>query len=157
MLSGSKIILAICIALGVALAVSVYQRADHNAAHYIITGGDIITMDADGAFNTDGVTPTHVAIHGERIIAVGSKQEIQENIRWFTRTVDLKGQTLMPGMIDVHSHPVAGAVLNSWLDVSGFSYPKSEQVYAALKRKIAETPKGEVIQAFGLILFLRLT
>ena len=150
MLSGSKIILAICIALGVALAVSVYQRADHNAAHYIITGGDIITMDADGAFNTDGVTPTHVAIHGERIIAVGSKQEIQENIRWFTRTVDLKGQTLMPGMIDAHSHPVAGAVLNSWLDVSGFSYPKSEQVYAALKRKIAETPKGEVIQAFGL-------
>jgi len=49
----------------------------------------------------DGVA---VLVVGERIRAVGTAAEIAAQAPSGTRTIDLGGATLLPGMIDAHTH-----------------------------------------------------
>jgi predicted amidohydrolase YtcJ len=49
-----------------------------------------------------------VAISGDRILAVGTLQAVEQAAGPGARKVDLKGKFLMPGMIDAHAHPIAG-------------------------------------------------
>ncbi len=51
-----------------------------------------------------------VAIRGDRILAVGSLQSVEQAAGPGARKIDLKGKFLMPGMIDAHAHPIAGGV-----------------------------------------------
>ena len=46
-----------------------------------------------------------LAIFGDRILAVGSNEEILRLGSTLTRRVDLQGLTVTPGFIDAHSHP----------------------------------------------------
>jgi imidazolonepropionase-like amidohydrolase len=43
-----------------------------------------------------------VLVHGEKIVAVGSPSQIQPPAD--TATIDLPGMTLLPGLMDIHSH-----------------------------------------------------
>jgi predicted amidohydrolase YtcJ len=51
-----------------------------------------------------------VAVRGERILAVGRLDAVERAAGPAARRVDLKGQFLMPGMIDAHAHPIAGGL-----------------------------------------------
>jgi len=51
-----------------------------------------------------------VAIRGEHIIAVGTRDSVEQAAGPGARHVDLKGQFLMPGMIDAHVHPIMGGI-----------------------------------------------
>ncbi len=46
-----------------------------------------------------------VAIKGNKIVFVGSNEDLEKIIDDKTKVYDLKGRTLMPGMIDTHIHP----------------------------------------------------
>lgn len=54
-----------------------------------------------------------VAVSGERIIAVGSIDEVQRELNAYTLTLDrqFEDKTLMPGFIDNHLHPALAGVL----------------------------------------------
>ncbi|HPB88285.1 MAG TPA: hypothetical protein PLP59_12265, partial [Thermotogota bacterium] len=54
-----------------------------------------------------------VAIKGPRIIAVGSNEEIIRHLTPETEIVNLRGKTLMPGFIEVHSHPFLKMVVEN--------------------------------------------
>jgi predicted amidohydrolase YtcJ len=54
-----------------------------------------------------------VAIRGERIIAVGTNQEIAQLAGASTRRIDLKGKSVVPGLIDNHMHLLRAA--GTWL------------------------------------------
>ena len=45
-----------------------------------------------------------VAVKADRIIFVGSNRDIQKYIGKNTRVIDLKGETVVPGMTDAHHH-----------------------------------------------------
>jgi predicted amidohydrolase YtcJ len=45
-----------------------------------------------------------VAIAGERIIAAGKNSEIRRLIGRRTKVINLRGRTVVPGMIDAHIH-----------------------------------------------------
>jgi hypothetical protein len=47
--------------------------------------------------------------------------------------IDLKGQTLLPGLIEPHTHPIAAALLGAVVDVSGFTYSNRADIMAALE------------------------
>ena len=71
----------------------------------------------------DNTRPTAqaVAIKNEKILAVGKNEGIQKFVGPNTRSVDLKGATVLPGFIDNHSHFLGYAgFLNEkyWIDVS---------------------------------------
>jgi predicted amidohydrolase YtcJ len=65
---------------------------------FVLTNGKIITVD-------DRFTIAEaVAVLGERIVAVGSNQEIAGLVGPTTTTIDLGGRSVIPGLIDNHAH-----------------------------------------------------
>src|ERR1700685_2206141 len=50
-----------------------------------------------------------LAIRGNAIVAVGTDQAIGEFVGSDTRTVDLRGRVVLPGIIDAHTHPAESA------------------------------------------------
>lgn len=84
-----------------------------------------------------------VAIGGNRIIAVGSDQQILDLKQSGTRVVDLKGKRVLPGFNDAHVHFYPGGS-----DLAGpqLRYSKSQREFrdtlAAFARQL---PKGEWI------------
>lgn len=69
----------------------------------IVSGGHLLTMSGDGVgFVRDGA----VAVDGRRIVAVGSREEVERGDR-ARRRVDATGCLAMPGLIDAHVHSAA--------------------------------------------------
>ncbi len=113
------------------------------SADIIFTGGDIITV------NDDDPTVEALAVRGGKITAVGGNKEILRQKGPDTQVVNLQGKTLMPGLIEPHSHPVISALLYDWVDVSGFTNKSGEQVLEKLRRAAAAVKAGEWVAAFG--------
>jgi predicted amidohydrolase YtcJ len=66
-------------------------------------------------------TAQAIAIQGEKILAIGNNAGIKKFVGTNTKSVDLKGATVLPGFIDNHSHFLGYAgFLNEkyWTDVS---------------------------------------
>jgi predicted amidohydrolase YtcJ len=74
------------------------------SADIVFTGGNVHTVDSHQP------RAEAVAIHGERISAVGSAAEIATAVGPGTRVVDLAGRMLVPGFQDAHVHPLAGGL-----------------------------------------------
>ena len=77
-----------------------------------------------------------VAIRGERIVAVGDVGVVERAAGAGARRVDLKGKFLMPGMIDSHSHPIAGG-----LTLIQANYPDTGDSVPALTQFVADHVK----------------
>lgn len=113
-------------------------------AEMLFINGDIVTI------NPEQPTAEAVAVSQGKIIAVGSQTELAVFLGPDTDTIDLKQQTLLPGFIEPHTHPVASALLSELLDLSGFTNPTPEAVFARLQEAADNTEPGEWIVAFGL-------
>ena len=66
----------------------------------IFYGGPIITI------NDNQPLVDAVGIEGEKIIAIGSLQEVKQRMKKDVKLIDLEGKTMLPGFIDCHIHPV---------------------------------------------------
>jgi predicted amidohydrolase YtcJ len=75
-------------------------------ADTILKNGKIVT--ADSAFTI----AQSIAIAGDRIITVGPDEAMAANIGPATRVIDLKGKTVVPGLIDGHAHMDREALRN---------------------------------------------
>ena len=53
-----------------------------------------------------------IAISANRILAVGTEEEVSPYIFDKTQIIDLKGRTLMPGFVDAHSHLFDDAIIH---------------------------------------------
>jgi predicted amidohydrolase YtcJ len=68
-------------------------------ADRVFRGGEVLTMAAGR-----GATTTAVATRGSEIIAVGNDRDVSTLIGPATEVLELRGRTLMPGLIDGHAH-----------------------------------------------------
>lgn len=66
--------------------------------------GRITTQDAKRPF------VNAVAINGGGILATGDTATVMAYRGPATRVVELNGRTVIPGLIDSHSHPIRGAL-----------------------------------------------
>ena len=65
-----------------------------------------------------------VAIKGNKIIAVGSDEELEKHIGSDTEILEYRDCLVMPGFIDDHVHVTMGAMIHdSGLDLSGTRSP----------------------------------
>lgn len=94
-----------------------------------------------------------VAVKGEKIKAVGSNNEIRTLAGPETRMVDLTGKTMIPGLVDAHSHfPESGVRALYRVDCNSPPIGATKRIadiIQRLKERAQRTPKGEWIQGFG--------
>jgi predicted amidohydrolase YtcJ len=77
-------------------------HAQQGAPDFIFSNGKIITVDQRFTI------AEAVAVKNDRIVAVGSNQEIARLAGTGTKRIDLKGKSVIPGLIDNHMHLLRG-------------------------------------------------
>jgi len=104
------------------------------AALFLINGCDKEPIEAESKLGTDlvmfngsiyTVDETHswaqaIAIKDGRIIYVGPDAGINEFLGADTQVIDLQNKMVMPGMQDVHIHPIMSGIQASTVDLSNF-------------------------------------
>ena len=88
---------AVSLAAGASIP-ALAQSAATRPADVVLRNGKIITVDAG---NT---VAQAIAISGDRIVAVGPDAAMAAHTTPNTRTFDLKGSAVIPGLIDGHAH-----------------------------------------------------
>ena len=83
------------------------------------------------------------AVTGDRITAVGTNAEMSALARPQTQRIDLQGKTVLPGIIDSHSHPVPAAMYE--LDHEIPTMETIGDVLAYFRDRAKAVPKGEWI------------
>jgi len=73
-------------------------------AGVILHHGKIVTVDAGFRI------VSAMALRGDRIVATGDDAAVMKLAGPKTRRVDLEGKTVLPGLIDSHTHSVAAAM-----------------------------------------------
>ncbi len=68
-------------------------------ADMVLINGKVITVDED-----DSIVEA-LAICDNKIVAVGTTEDIKQLAGPETKVIDLEGKTVMPGIIDSHTHP----------------------------------------------------
>lgn len=139
----------LCLALLALVASAAVIRAQpanecHDAA-LIIRNAKIVTMDPSRAIVAS------MAIRDAHIIATGSDAEIAGCASARTQTLDLRGQTVLPGLIDVHTHALEWAkdVLRNDVDPG---YPHVHSIAEIVKlvgERAASLPQGKWIRGAG--------
>ena len=106
-------------------------------ADLILTNTNVITVDAD--FTKAGA----VAVKGNRIIAVGSSDEIAQYQGENTKIIDLRGATVLPGLIDSHAHLLSLGDQLARLNISGLA--SYAEVIEKVKKHLEKVEPGQWI------------
>jgi predicted amidohydrolase YtcJ len=109
-------------------------------ADAILYNGSILTMDAGQP------AAQALAIGGDRLLAVGSNDDVLNLVSPRTRKIDLGGKPVVPGFIDAHTHPA----------YSGYRHLKQVDcdlrsitaIQGALRERAARTPAGGWVIGF---------
>lgn len=110
-------------------------------ADLVLTGGNVITVDP-GMPNAEAV-----ACRGDRIVAVGSAEQIKSLIGPETKVIRLEGRTVIPGFIEGHGHFIGLGRSKMILDLT---VAKSWQDIVEIVRQAAqEAEPGEWIVGRG--------
>jgi hypothetical protein len=108
----------------------------------ILTNGKIITVDAQFSI------AQAVAVRGDRILAVGSNQDITRMAGPNTRRIDLRGRSVVPGLIDNHAHfQEEGAYWNLELRFDGVDSRK--RALELIRAKAKEKGPGQWVYNLG--------
>ena len=92
-----------------------------------------------------------VAIHGDKIVAVGSYADVQQAVSKDAESTDLHGLTLLPGLIDSHVHSIDGGLSLIGADV-GDQLHSIEQLadFVAAAQKSRKGMRGDILYITGL-------
>ncbi len=131
-------LLVFIVAIVLLLALALHRPAPPSSQAFV--NGTVLTM------NSDDEVAEAVLIEHDRIVAVGSREEIEARIGSDTDVHDLEGRTLIPGFIDAHGHFPGSALVTQGPDLS--SPPVGDvlsidQIVQKLRAHAAKTPKGE--------------
>jgi hypothetical protein len=134
----------ISLATGVVLAatgaLALAQPAPAPAPDTILVNGRIATVDDQFRF------VQALAVSGSRILDTGTNAEIRKLAGPSTRVIDLAGRTVIPGLIDNHSHWIRAAEHDE-LRFDGVTSRKRALQLLAQRNK--QTPPGKWIVVLG--------
>jgi predicted amidohydrolase YtcJ len=122
--------LAVCIGGLVSIAASAADKAKDIKADVVYRNGFVYTVDS---------VLSHAeafAVKEGKFIAVGSNDDMKAFTGKDTKTVDLKGKMVMPGLVDAHIHALRGALTSL-----GVSFPPTasiDEIKAAVKKYITD-------------------
>lgn len=92
-----------------------------------------------------------VAIHGDKIAAVGSLAEVEKSVSANAERIDLEGKSLFPGFIDSHSHSIDGGLNLISADISDKVTSLDElPAFVADARKSGRGMRGDILEVLGM-------
>jgi len=107
------------------------------AADLIIVNAKVHTMDRAQPI------AEAVAIHGNRIVAIGSTKDIKKLAGNSTKTIDAQGQLVLPGFNDAHVHFMSGGFQLSSVDLRDATSP--QEFAERIRDFAARLPEGRWI------------
>jgi predicted amidohydrolase YtcJ len=110
-------------------------------ADLVLLNGQIVTMDRSRP------EVQALAIHGDRIAWTGTTEDAQKIFTAVGRTLDLQGATVLPGIIDAHTHLMA--LGESYLHLNLKDVSSENEIIERVKRKAASAKPNEWIQGWG--------
>ena len=116
--------------------------AEEDLPDLILLHGNVITVDA-----RDSIAQA-VAIRGTKIVRVGTDAEVQALAGAGTRTLDLKGRTVTPGLIDAHCHFQEVGELYD-ITLSDTAVRSVNDILDRVKAKVEQAKPGEWIRGAG--------
>lgn len=111
------------------------------AADYVLRNGKVVTIDSRSRVQQA------VAIKANRILAVGTDEEIGRLIGARTKVIDLSGKTLVPGLVDSHLHATFGAANEFAVSLNGVD--SIADIQARIAQRVARAARDEWITASG--------
>ena len=110
--------------------------------------GSVITVNAQ-----DEIAQA-VGVKGNKIVFVGTNEEIDQLIDEKTQVIDLKGRALMPGINDSHYHPILNGMIGTDLDSAmvdtGFAQAKDIPSVLAILKAVTDTKApGKWVSSMG--------
>jgi predicted amidohydrolase YtcJ len=132
----SAILLSLYLLLVLGLAASAIAA---DQADYVFKNGAIYTIDSKNP------TAQAIAISGKYIIYVGTDEGVAQFVGDKTQVIDLKGQMLLPGFVESHSHPTLALAVEG----ADLQFDSMEEVLAAVKKWADAHPDAKVIRGFG--------
>jgi predicted amidohydrolase YtcJ len=109
----------------------------------VFVNGNIYTM------NEKQPRAEAIAVKGDRIVVVGSNADVKEYQTPDTRTVDLGGKTVVPGLTDSHCHIFGIGEREMTLNLEGTD--TLQAFLAKVKERVAKVEKGTWITGRGWI------
>lgn len=117
------------------------MSAPQEAPEFALVNARVLTLDRDSS------VAEAVAVRNGRIVAVGDEASVLGSLGAGAPRHDLRGATVLPGFIDVHTHVEFIALSRHfWLDVRGV---QRAEVIERMRRRAAETPPGTWVIAQG--------
>lgn len=107
----------------------------------LIVAGRVVTMDPDRP------EAEAIAVAGGRIVAVGSRAEVERRLGPDTEVLELGDSVCYPGFIEPHAHLWISAIIDHWVDTSPITHGSFEQILATLRRAAADLPPGSWVLA----------
>ncbi|MEO7085072.1 MAG: amidohydrolase [Gemmatimonadaceae bacterium] len=136
--------LGLAAALVVVATAELFPRQQIAPADLVLINGNVLTVDAG-----DRIAQA-IAIHGDKIVGVGTTAEMRSFIGPLTRQIDLKGLTVTPGLLDAHAHFSSGGV--SRLFGLDLSYPEVKNMADVARKvgaRVARAAPGDWITGEG--------
>lgn len=110
-------------------------------ADLVLRNGKIVTM------NPAQPEARALAIKGDRIMAVGSDEQVQKLIGRSTRVIDLRGKLVVPGLIESHAHMLSIGQAKLMLDLVGTT--SEEEIARMVAARARRAKPGEWILGRG--------
>lgn len=112
-------------------------------ADYIFRNGKIITVN-----ESDDIAEA-VAVKGNRILEVGTEEEIWKYFSDNTNVINLNGRTLLPGFVETHIHFTSISMLEGGLVIQIKDAESIEEIREMLRKAVAAKKPGEWIYMEG--------
>jgi len=113
---------------------------DTVCADTVLVNGKILTVDPDNS------VVEAVAIKGSRILATGSTSDVMGLAGEGTEIMDLRGKTVLPGIIDSHTHPCGAAVRIYEIDCRSPPVTSISEILDMVAARAAKTEQGKWIR-----------
>ncbi len=131
----------LCWVVAVVSLRSLAATAAERPADVVLFGGNLVTLDSARP------RATAVAVRDGRIVAVGGEAEIKPFLGPATRRIDLKGQTVLPGLTDAHVHVMGLGQARESLSLVGAQ--SLEEALRRVAEKANGLPSGEWVLGRG--------
>ncbi len=109
---------------------------------------DTIIHNAQIATNGTPSTAEAIAIEGEKIVAVGTYEDVLRLRGPAAQVIHAGGRTIIPGLNDSHMHPIRGG-LNYNMELRWDGVPSLADALRMLKEQAARTPPPQWVRVVG--------